>query len=74
MEKHIQISHGNMKIYCHFFNNEKKCPYENECIFLHDDAGFCRYGVLWERNDCCMYKHYDDKCENVDVSDNLLMM
>ena len=70
MEKHKNISHGNMKIYCHFFNNEKKCPYENECIFLHDDADVCRYGVLCERNNC-MYKHGDDKCDNIDVSDNI---
>ena len=39
-------------------------------VFLHNDAGFCRYGVLCEI-DYCMYKQYADKCENVDVSDNI---
>ena len=53
MEKHVYISNENMKIYCHFFNNEKTCPYENECIFLHDVAGLCRYGVLWKEIIVC---------------------
>ena len=62
MEKHAKISHGNLKIYCHFFNNKKSCPYEQECIFIHEDAGFCRYSVLCERN-YCMYKHDDEPDE-----------
>ena len=68
MEKHVRISHENIQIYCHFFNNDKTCPYENECIFLHDVAGLCRYGVLCERN-YCMYKHDDEKCERELVND-----
>ena len=55
-KKHIQITHENVKLFCHFFNNEKLCPYEEECIFLHKDSSLCKYGALCERNNC-MFKH-----------------
>jgi hypothetical protein len=35
--------------------------------FLHDDAGFCRYSVICERN-YCMYKHDDEPDESEDCS------
>ena len=56
MEKHVKIAHEKMKIYCHFFNNKKICPYDKECIFLHEDSDVCRYDMLCERK-YCMYKH-----------------
>ena len=56
--KHNQISHGNLKLYCHFYNNMKTCPFEEECVFLHEDADLCRYGDLCERN-FCMFRHED---------------
>ena len=34
MEKQIKITHENVKLYYHFFNNEKVCPYEEECSTL----------------------------------------
>ena len=55
-EKHMSISHGNKLLYCHFFNNKKKCPYEEKCIFIHEDSEMCKYGSKCERN-LCMYKH-----------------
>ena len=55
-EKHMSISHGNKILYCHYFNNRKKCPFEENCIFIHDDSDMCRYGSNCERN-LCMYKH-----------------
>ena len=55
-KKHVLIQHENTKLYCHFYNNQKTCPYEDECIFLHEDAKFCKYDQLCERN-FCMYKH-----------------
>ena len=42
-KKHILVSHEGVKLYCHFFNNEKTCPYDESCIFLHEDAKLCRY-------------------------------
>lgn len=55
-KKHVLISHENHKIYCHFFNNAKTCPYEEECVFLHENSGNCKYGYSCDRN-YCMFKH-----------------
>ena len=32
-KKHILVSHENVKLYCHFFNNERTCPFDESCIF-----------------------------------------
>ena len=55
-EKHKRISHEELKLFCHFYNNDKNCPHAVECIFLHEVSGICKYGALCERN-YCMYKH-----------------
>ena len=54
--KHIQISHENLKLYCHFYNNKKICPFDEECVFLHEDADICRYWTTCERD---LFKHED---------------
>ena len=43
-------------IYCHFYNNGTTCPFEQECVFLHEHSSQCRYLALCEIN-LCMYKH-----------------
>ena len=82
-KKHIQISHENVKFYCHFFNNKKTCPYDDECVFLHEDSKICKYGKICERN-YCMFKHdyngddngddimpdNDDVIENIECEDS----
>ena len=55
-EKHVRIAHENVKLYCHFYNNEKSCPFADKCIFLHQHSKFCKYDELCER-DLCMFKH-----------------
>ena len=55
-KKHVLIAHENVKLYCHFFNNKKTCPFNDKCIFLHQDSKFCKYDILCER-DLCMFKH-----------------
>ena len=71
--KHIKISHENMKLYCHYFNNEKVCPFDEECVFLHEDSGICKYGAACER-DLCMFQHVevDNSDTNEDVEDILI--
>ena len=67
--KHIKITHENTKLYCHFFNNSNVCPNKEECVFLHEESGPCKYKGLCERK-YCMYKHvYDAAEENVDNYD-----
>ena len=71
---HTAVSHENMKIYCHYFNNLIECPFAQDCIFLHETSGSCRYGSLCQREKC-MFRHgkdkkkQDDVCENIDESE-----
>ena len=64
----MRIAHENLKLFCHFFNNNKTCPYSKECIFLHQDSPICKYGKKCERM-LCMFKHEEDEdeFENVDT-------
>ena len=41
--------------HCHYFNNGT-CSYRERCIFLHEEAPFCRYDGRCGREKC-MYKH-----------------
>ena len=43
LTKHTKISHENCKLYCHYFNNKKVCPFIEDCLFLHEEADICRY-------------------------------
>ena len=73
-EKHMQIVHENVKLYCHYFNNDKVCPYKEEFIFLHEDSDYCRYELSCERK-LCMFKHCvngenaDDESDNVEKNE-----
>ena len=63
-EKHMHISHGNKLLYCHYFNNKKKCPYKENCMYIHDDSEKCKYDSKCARN-LCMYKHSCDQAETI---------
>ena len=43
-EKHVKIAHEGLKFYCCFYNNEEECPYQHECVSLHEVSPSCRYG------------------------------
>ena len=64
LSKHIKIAHEKVNIYCHYFNNMKTCPFNEECIFLHEDSSKCKYGKACERM-YCMFKHCDEEKEDV---------
>ena len=68
-EKHMKISHENVKLYCYFYNNNLECPRDAQCIFLHDNSGICKYGKRCEREKC-MYKHTIDVTEEYDDEEN----
>ena len=55
-KKHVLIRHENTKLYCHFYNNQKTCPFDEECIFLHEDSKYCKYDLVCEQK-FCMFKH-----------------
>ena len=58
--RHKTAVHEQIRIYCHFYNNNKNCPFESQCIFLHEDSQECKYGKICERVNC-MYKHVNDE-------------
>ena len=68
-EKHMSISHDDKIVYCHYFNNGKKCPYENKCIFIHEDSEICKYGIKCERI-FCMFKHDNKNTDNIAIHDS----
>jgi hypothetical protein len=46
LKKHSKITHENFKIYFHYFNNNQICQFQEECLFLHEEADTCKYGKL----------------------------
>ena len=74
LEKHVQAAHEDVTLFCHYFNNGKDCPYEDECIFVHEESDVCKFGNGCERL-LCMYQHEDgndddDDSESEDDSDS----
>ena len=49
LEKHTQAAHEDITLYCHYFNDEKVCPCEDECIFVHKESEVCIFGQKIER-------------------------
>ena len=69
LEKHVDAVHGSMKIYCHYWNNEKECPYDDQCIFAHEDSPECKFRKGCERI-LCMFQHEENDDDNDDESKN----
>ena len=59
LKKHRE-GHGNdSQKYCHYFNNQKSCPFEEiGCMFKHEDSPICFFGPKCE-NRLCQFKHKD---------------
>ena len=52
LEKHVEAVHEDVKLYCHYFNNEKECPHAEEscfCIYLHEESLACKFGSGCQR-------------------------
>ena len=47
----------------------KTCSFNEDCVFLHEDADKCRYGAKCER-EYCMFKH--EYLEDVDIVESLI--
>ena len=75
LEKHKEAVHEDVTLYCHYFNNNKECPYDEQCIYLHEESEKCKFGKLCERN-LCMYIHdveddEDDSDSDADDDDEI---
>ena len=71
LKKHLEVHSKNITKHCHYYNNEKLCPYEKiGCMFLHEHSKTCFFGVRCT-NKLCQYKHpnnhgYDVREKTID--------
>ena len=70
-EKHIKIAHENEKLYCHYFNNEKVCPFEDKCVFLHEKSDACKFGKSCERINCTFRHELYEDDSDTEEDDNV---
>ena len=57
-KKHMKMHNDDVK-FCHFYNNNKNCPYEDiGCMFLHEMADPCIFNPCL--NKLCQYKHVEE--------------
>ena len=72
LEKHKEGAHEDVELYCHYYNNDKDCPFDDECIYIHEESENCKYGQSCERK-LCMFRHgeaIDEEDENDEESDD----
>ena len=73
LERHTEAAHEVVEIFCHFFNNDKDCPHQDQCIFIHEESEICKFGKGCERK-MCMFRHKvdedDDESEAEKSDDN----
>ena len=74
LEKHVAAVHEDVELYCHYYNNDKECPYGDECIFMHEESENCTYGKTCDRV-MCMFRHNaegdsDDESEESGTNQN----
>ena len=65
LEKHMEAVHEDVVLFCHYYNNNKECPYDNECIFAHEESEQCKFGKACDRV-MCMYRHVKENDEESD--------
>ena len=71
LEKHKEAAHEDVELFCHYFNNEKDCPFEDKRMFVHKESEVCKFGNLCERR-LCMYRHEESnavECESDEDTD-----
>ena len=64
--------HEDTQLYCHYFNNDKECPFDDHCIYLHEESDKCKFNDKCESK-MCMFRHEncdDDDNEDIDVEES----
>ena len=69
--KHKRIHTERKMKRCHYFNNQKNCPFEEiGCMFEHSYSGNCKYGIKCEKA-MCSFQHNNKgvsfECEECDL-------
>ena len=64
LEKHKK-GHEMVNVkFCHYFNNEKPCPYEEiGCMYMHTKSEACRFQKFC-KNKLCQFQHSDKETRN----------
>ena len=73
-KRHIAVHDNSDRRKCHFFNNEKSCPYEEVgCKFKHEYAGNCVLGLKCFRKNC-QFQHSNDLFDKLETKghDNVI--
>ena len=69
LKKHKEGHANEHKKFCHYFNNEKSCPYEEiGCKFLHQNSEMCYFRKKC-RNNLCQFKHVDNGVEEINQNE-----
>ena len=57
LRKHVTGHEG--KIFCHYFNNKKNCPFEElGCMFQHAESAICKFQKQCGKK-LCQFKHFE---------------
>ena len=54
LNRHTEAVDEECKLFCHYFNNDKECPYDDQCIYLHEESSTCKFGKGCERILCML--------------------
>ena len=68
----IKHKEGHEKVfkYCHYFNNDVICPYEeNGCMFAHKVSPVCRFNAKCA-NKLCQFRHTQNRTESDEEDDD----
>ena len=56
-KRHMNLHYSSVKRFCHFYNNQKKCPYEElGCKFAHQISPDCKFRENC-KNRLCQFTH-----------------
>ena len=65
LKKHEGLHNSQNTRKFHYFNNKKKCPFEEfGCMFLHEESRICNYGESCTTNLCSAEVSGEKSSEN----------
>ena len=75
LKKHESIHSSVVGTNCHYFNNNKRCPFEKlGCMFKHNESELCKYDKFCSKS-LCSFKHSEvtknrDTQESIEKDEN----
>lgn len=70
LKKHEEAHNRKDVKFCHYYNNDKHCPYEDiGCMFKHATSEMCRFGSRCQ-NILCQFRHGNKKGGVVNDKEN----